>query len=528
MNADHPFWKSAERVWSQHYQFTGLRALLAQLFESAAAPPARDWQALLVTLMALAQDGTAQLSRAWPDEDTSALFNAFRVFSSAEVPEPIRVHDIDFVGARQAAKRARTATGTVLHPIHTAIPMDTILSTPPRQVLQRAEEAAEAADARARGAERRAVETARQLAGVQSEVLNLRQGVAIELGTLRSAAAAVEPIAVAAAQAVVSVREEIDALRRTMMSAEPAAVGGIRSAIAEAERRLQAQGARADQAEARAAATEQVLAHQQAEFAALRDGVRSEVQALRRAVATADPAAVAPISVALEDAERRLRAQEARVAAADVRHSHTERVLTEQRAEIESLKRHTVSADPAATTTLRREITAIEARLGQEAAELRQQLLDTRGGVRDEVAALRRLISSAEPATIAPIAVALADAEQRLRQQEAKAAHAEARIAAAERNVAGLREALRHAEPTSTTEGLRSEIAAMESRLSRESATIRAAVEGLLRDPTRASHDPPPPSRSDEREPPPCDEPHCSFPRNDVRTGLRRPPCTRR
>jgi hypothetical protein len=370
--------------------------------------------------------------------------------------------------------------------------MDTILATPPRQILRRAEEVAEAADARSRGAERRAVETARQLD-------SLRQGVTIELGTLRSAAASVEPMATAAAQAIHSIREEVDTLRRTMSSSEQAAVGPLRAALDEAVRRLRMQDTRTDQAEARVAATEQVLARQQSEMVTLRDDVRNEVLALRRLAANADSTTATPIAAALADAERRLRAQEERVAAADARHAHTERAISEQRAELDALKRLAISADPTAAAAIRREIAAIESRIGQDAADIRQQMSDLRGGLRDEVASLRRTIASAEPAAIAQIAAALADAEHRLRQQEAKAAQTDARMAATERGMAGLRDAFRNAESTSATDGLRDEIAAMEARIT---ARMQAAIDGLLRNTTSAPVESQPQARFDDHDPP--------------------------
>ena len=518
MSPDHPFWKTAEKVWSEIYLFANLRSTLAQLFDTSSAPPARDWQALLCTLMALAQDGTAQLRRAWPDDDIPALFNAFAVFGSSEVPEPVRVHDIDFIGARVAAKRARTGTGTVAHPIQSAIPMDTILATPPRQILRRAEQVADAADARSRGAERRSVETARQLdgvrhetarqldgvredvstlrQGVEVELVNIRQGVQVELGTLRSAAASVEPMATAAAQAVHAMREEMDTLRRTMSSSEQAAVGPLRAALDEAVRRLRMQDTRTDQAEARVAATEQVLAQQQSDLVALRDAMRNEVVALRNLAANADSAAASSIASTLADAERRLRAQEERVAAADARHAHTERAITEQRAELDALKRIATSADPTTAAAVRIQIAAIESRIGQDTADIRQEMSALRGGLRDEVANLRRTIATAEPPSIGPLTAALAAADQRLRLQEARAAQVDARMAATERGMAGLRDTLRNAEPTSATEDA---MAALEARLT---AKFQAAVDTLNRNTARTPFEPQPHTRFDDHDPP--------------------------
>ena len=116
---------------------------------------------------------------------------------------------------------------------------------------------------------------------------------------------------------------------------------------------------------------------------------------------------------------------------------------------------------------------------------------------------LRKLISSAEPAAVAPLTIALADAEQRLRQQEARAAQADARMAAAERNVAAMRESFYSAQSPSATDDLRCEITAMEARLSRETAALRTALEGFIRNPPVDTHSARPPPTSDHLGGPP-------------------------
>ncbi|TAK26122.1 MAG: hypothetical protein EPO40_21505, partial [Myxococcaceae bacterium] len=474
-----PFWLRAEQEWSAAFHFRRVRAAMRAMFPEP-PPAARNWQALLRIFMALAPDGEAQLMRAWPDDEgPTSLAKAMAVFGSDAVPPHLRSHDINFVGARRAAKRVRTAAGTVPHPIRSAVPMDDVLALPPSMLLRRVEDAAEEAACIARGAQRRAVEASREatgavrrVAGVQEEVADVRS----QIGVLRTVAASVEPVVAAAAHGLETLRLEVAAIQRMMVNAEPAAFAALSTMLADAEQRLRASEDRSARAAATAAATEQALTRHQSEVAAL----QKQVIALRDMLAVADPVVVEPLAQALRDAERRLRSQEDRAAL-------TERALREHGAEIESLRRAAAAmTEPPAAMALRRQVTALEGRVGQDADEVRREMHT----IRDELTGLRQAMKSAEPAAAAPIAAAIDDAERRLRRQEAQIAATNQRMTATERDLATLSHTMATTSPAAA-EALRRELKSLETRLTDETSGLRDAIESVMRQ--RKSPSPPPP-----------------------------------
>jgi hypothetical protein len=420
--ADDPFWDRAVAAWRSRFQFERLRATLRPMFD--VPPPARDWQALVRIFLALAPDCTAQLMRAWPDQDGPAeLVRAMSVFDDAALPAGVRgAFDASFIGAHRAAKRARGADG-VAHPMPHAVPMAAVLATPPRELLLRAEASAAAAGARVSAAE----------------------------------------------SALAQQREDIEVVRRSVAAAEPS--------IAAARRDITAVDARVTRE------TEQV----RDEVAVLRGGVRDEIAALRRLIAAADPAASAPLAAALEDAERRLRASESRSSAADARVTAAEVTLARQQEDIDALRRAASSAEPAAAAALRRELAAVETRVHREADGIREELADLRGGLRDEVAGLRRAMATAEPSAAPSIAAALDNAERRLHAAEARSIAADARVAAAEHALAyqraeieAIREAAASAAPQAS-DAVRRDLADIEARLVRSTADVRDQIDVLRR-----------------------------------------------
>ena len=484
---DHPFWDRAISAWQRRFRFDRVKSALSPLFTSA--PPVRDWAALVRLMLALAPDCLAQLMRAWPDADgPTDLVQAMAVFSDASLPVAVRcAFDHDFTGAHRAAKRARGADG-LPHPMPSAATMAAVLATPPRAILRRAEQAAEQAAAASAAASQRVAQLEPVTAATACAVDGLRQTVTSMSATVSHQSA--------------QLRAEIDGLRHLLSHADSAAVGGLRAALADAERRMQDQEGRSGEAVARVRATELQLARQQ-----------QEIDDLRHAAGQAAPA----VAQALR---REVLALETSLSQA----------LEAQRGELAALQRAALSGEPAVAGAIRAEVAAIEARVGRDSSEMRRELSALRGHIqadaaqrdehwrvidalranaaasdpaasaanirrelgtylasetsglrsevaavsvalREEVATLRHLIHNAGAQASEPLLTALRDAEARMQTQMQRSAAADARVAAAERalaaqreEIAQLREAAAAMEPA-TTAVVRRELRALEGRM---------------------------------------------------------------
>ena len=523
----HPFWARAVAEWSRVFQFAHVRAALNPIFTSP--PPVRDWETLVRVMWAVAPDCLAQLMRAWPDPDgPTDLVKVMRLFEDPSLPLPVRTaFDVNFTGARRAAKRARSSSGAgVPHPNESALSMEAILATPPRLIIRRAEETAKRASSDAAHALQRTVRAEAEAAAASTAAARLD----VEVAGVRRVVYAIEPVAAAATQAVDELRGEVAALRRAYSNADPAAAAAIAAVLDGAERRLQAHEERSSMAERRVAATERALAAQHVELEALRQATaaadpvvsaritaaeaelarhREQVDALRRALASAEPAVTMAVRREVTAAETQLR-------------HHVSLVEDGMRAEVEALRRAVAAAEPASAAPLatalqaaeirlqlqeerastsdariveaERKLKAIEERTRQEADALRGEV---GARLRSEVDALRRVMSAAEPAAAAAIATALADAEARMHAQDTRAAQYEARVAAAESALAGHREELRVLRQRATSAGadasatLRRDMEALQSQWSAELRSVRDAIDDIGR--RRGPEQPPPP-----------------------------------
>jgi hypothetical protein len=460
-------------------------------------------------MLALAPDCLAQLMRAWPDADgPTDLVQAMAVFSDASLPVAVRcAFDHDFTGAHRAAKRARGADG-MPHPVPHATPMDAVLATPPRAILRQAVATAAAASTRVDAAERTLADHGAEIAALRNALATaepaaaaaIRRELAIMEGRFAQGSNALrDDFALLRG----GVRDEVAALRREVAEAAPSAMAAVATGLSAAEHRLRAQEARSLAADARVAEAERALLAQ-----------REDVDALRRAAACADPQVAATVQREIAALEARIAPAGADSAALRGQMSALEARLAHEaasmREDVVALRRAMQTAAPADTAGISMALQRAEQRFREHeelvlasnarvtAAEraLSQQ--------RAEIEALRRALSSTvEPTANAAIAQLLADAEQRWREAAAKALHTEERthhaIGEAERRIHDQERwaSAADARATATEQALRTQREEIEE-LRRQAAAHRVELARMqLRRDDRPRDDPAPnPPRS--------------------------------